>query len=81
MSEESTVRDVVNRLVGGCGNVDDPVRVKLVRRNSEGAVVEMAIVPISYFDAFGNICIEESSIKWTPYHSFGGICIEEYKQS
>lgn len=79
ISEEQTVRTVVNQLVGSCGKIDEPVRVKLVRRNSQGAVVEMAIIPISYFDGFGNICIEESSIQWQPYHSFGNICIKEYQ--
>lgn len=65
-----TVRETLKQLTLGCGDIDEPLYVKLVRRDSgNNDVVFQALVPIAYFDAVGNICIEESDIDWVPYDS------------
>lgn len=58
-----TIRELISRLLNGCGNIDDAVHIKIVRRDSQGAVTHTAIIPIAYVDSADNIAIEESSIQ------------------
>lgn len=63
-----SIKDVIMNLVGACDSIDDTCCVKIVRRNKYDVVTEYALVPISYFDSYDNICIEESQITWQLYH-------------
>lgn len=66
--ELKTIRDLINYLLNSCGDVDDPVNVKLVRRDENNVVTHYAILPISYIDMRDNICVEEKDIKWEAFH-------------
>ena len=62
-----TIRDLLIRLIQGCGEVDDPVMVKICRRDKDNCVVEVAILPIHHIDSYDRICVEEQDIKWENY--------------
>lgn len=62
-----TIRQLINNLLMGVGDIDEEVYVKICRRDKDGVVTHTSINPISYIDAHNNICIEESQIKWSRY--------------
>jgi hypothetical protein len=62
-----TIRNLITYLIQSCGDIDDPVGVKIVRRNEEGVVTHIALLPISYIDVHDSICVEESEINWVKY--------------
>ncbi len=69
MMKYRTVRDLTAYLLLQCGDIDDDVRVKVVKRDKDGVVIKESLVQISYLDSYGNICVEfEDVIKnETPY--------------
>ena len=62
------IRELLIRLLMGCGGIDDKLGVKIVKRDNGGIVQEVAILPISYVDSHDNICVEYNDIKFEPYH-------------
>lgn len=65
-----TVRKLIERLLMGCGDIDEPVRIKIVRRDEHGVVTHCATAPISYVDSFNSICIEEPELHWTTLNKY-----------
>lgn len=63
-----TIRELLIRLLMGCGDVDDNVMVKIVKRDEDNVVTEVAYVPISYMDSYDNICVEYRDVKFETYH-------------
>lgn len=61
------IRDLVSRLINCCGDIDDRVNVKICRRDEEGVVTHVAILPVVRVDAHDNICVEETDIYWREY--------------
>jgi hypothetical protein len=61
-----TYRELINYLLATCGNIDDEIKIKVVRRDEDNIGREQAIVSISFIDAHDHICIEEAQIKWEP---------------
>lgn len=62
-----TLRNLVNVLLAGCGDIDEDVYVKICRRDKDGVVTHISVNQVSYIDSHGNICIEESGITWAQY--------------
>lgn len=62
------IRELLIRLLMGCGDIDDNMGVKIVKRDKEGIVQEVAKLPISYVDSHDNICVEFGDIDFEPYH-------------
>jgi hypothetical protein len=61
-----TYRELINYLLLSCGDIDDEIKVKVVRRDENNIWREQAVVPISFIDAYDHICIEEKQLKWEP---------------
>lgn len=64
-----TIRKLINRLLMGCGDIDERVEVKIVRRDQNNSVTHFAVLPISYIGENNTtqICVEESQIEWRDY--------------
>ena len=62
------IRELLIRLLMGCGDIDDNLMVKIVKRDGDNVVTEVAYVPISYIDSHDNICVECHDIKFETYH-------------
>ena len=63
-----TIRELLIRLLMGCGDIDDNLMIKIVKRDGDNVVTEVAYVPISYVDSHDNICVEYRGIKFKPYN-------------
>jgi hypothetical protein len=68
MNKPKTIRELINVLIMGCGDIDTPVCVKISRRDEHGVVTHISLQKVSYVDSHDNICIEESDIKWQKYY-------------
>ena len=65
-----TIRELLLRLLMGCGNIDEEIKIKIIKRDKDNVVTHVSYVPIGYIDVFDNICIEIRDIenaKFTPY--------------
>lgn len=65
-----TIRQLLARLLTGCGDIDEQIRIKIVKRDEDNVVTKVAYIPIGYIDVHDNICIELSDVeqaKFTPY--------------